>query len=216
MRRAIGIWMTVIWIVAPAIVASTHAQSHEEPGRFASLTAGSSFGDGDTALALSAGLGWRFSPRIGMDIELAYARKLDFTLDLCPPPFVCVLGGLVPVTGRTLSLVPHLVIDLMPDGRRVRVYVLAGAGAGHVRQRYVIGPPLTSSLPEPVEFTRSNTTVAFSFGGGSAVRISPRFAIGADVRSLHLGDEEAGPDRFITPSGTLSTLRVGSRISWRF
>jgi hypothetical protein len=67
-----------------------------------------------------------------------------------------------------------------------------------------------------VELTRSSLVVATSFGGGATFQISRRLAVGADVRSLQLFDDEATADRFITPSGVLSTLRVGSRVSWRF
>ena len=175
-----------------------------------------SLGDGNAALALTAGLGFRFSTRIGLEIELAYARKLDFALDLCPPPRACIIGGRFAVTGRTVSLVPHLTIELVPASRRVRAYAQAGAGAGHVRQRYFLGPPFIGGAGERVEFTRSSPVLALSFGAGVTTRISKRVGIGADVRSLHLLDEPADPARFITPSGTLSTIRVGSRVSWRF
>jgi hypothetical protein len=89
-----------------------------------------------------------------------------------------------------------------------------GVGAGHVRQRYFFGPRPTGS--ERVEFTRSQPVAAFSFGGGITVQISRRLALGADVRSLHLFDKEATADRFIVPSGALSTLRIGSRLTWLF
>lgn len=212
----IAVSISVVSLVSLAIAPPLRAQSREEPGRRASFTAGASLGDGETALALSAGLGFRFSGRLGLEVELAYARKLDFTLDLCPAPRVCVIGGQLPVTGRTVSLVPHLLIELLPVSRRLRAYAQAGVGGGHVRQRYFFGPPLTDSLGELVEFTRSNPAVAFSLGGGVTVQITRRLAMGADVRSLHLLDEEATTDRFIMPSGALSTLRVGSRISWQF
>jgi hypothetical protein len=166
------------------------------------------------APALSAGLRFRLSDRLGLEIEGAYARKLDFTLDLCPPPLVCVRGGQLPVTGRTVSLVPHLAIELVPPSRRRRVYAQAGAGAGHVRQRYFTTP--STSGADGVELTRSSVTVALSVGAGAMVRISRRFALGADVRSLHLFDEAAPVERFISPSGRLTTLRVGSRISYEF
>ena len=58
------------------LAAPLRAQQREEPGRHASFTAGMSLGDGNAALALTAGLGFRFSTRIGLEIELAYARKL--------------------------------------------------------------------------------------------------------------------------------------------
>jgi hypothetical protein len=200
----------------PLMLAGTlDAQSRAEPDNHASVTAGASFGDGGTALALSAGLRFGFSTRVGLEVEAAYARKLDFTLDLCPAPRVCVLGGRLPVTGRTVSLVPHLALELLPPSRAVQAYVVAGAGAGHVRQRYFSFISAGSGA-ERVELTRSSLTLALSFGGGATVQVSRRLAIGADVRSLHLLDEAANPDRFITPSGALSTLRVGSRVSWQF
>ena len=75
-------------VILPAAPAPLGAE-----GRQASFAAGTSFGDGGSALALTAGMGFRFSQRFGMDIELAYARKLDFTFELCPAPLVCVRGG---------------------------------------------------------------------------------------------------------------------------
>jgi opacity protein-like surface antigen len=208
--------IAAVSLVCLLVAAPLRAQQREERGRYASFVAGMSLGDGNAALALTAGLGFRFSTRIGLEIELAYARKLDFALDLCPPPRVCIIGGRFAVTGRTVSLVPHLTIELVPGSGRVRAYAQAGAGAGHVRQRYFLGPPFTGSAGERVEFTRSSPVFALSFGAGVTTQISKRLAIGADVRSLHLLDEPADPARFITPSGTLSTIRVGSRVSWRF
>jgi hypothetical protein len=75
---------------------------------------------------------------------------------------------------------------------------------------------LTNPATEPVELTRSKVTAALSIGGGAEVQISSRLAVGADVRSLHVFDENAKADRFIMPSGVLRTLRVGTRVGWRF
>lgn len=191
------------------------AQGREKTDTRASFAAGASFGDGGTALALSAGLRFGFSTRVGLEVEAAYARKLDFTIDLCPAPRICVLGGRLPVTGRTVSLAPHLTLELLPPSSAIRAYVGAGVGAGHVRQRYFSS--VSAGIGnERVEFTRSSLTFALSFGGGAMVQVSRRLAIGADVRSLHLLDEPANLERFIAPSGALRTLRVGSRVSWQF
>ena len=216
MCRPLTACAAAVAIVSLAVAPPLLGQSRHDHGQMASLTAGGSFGDGDIALALSAGLAFRLARRIRMDVELAYARKLDFTLDLCPPPRLCVLGGQVPVTGRTVSLVPHLVVDLLPESHRLGAYVQFGVGAGHVRQRYFSGLPFTGGPSERVELTRSSLTIAVSFGGGATVQLSRRLGVGIDVRSLHLRDDPASVERFIVPSGTLSTLRVGSRVSWRF
>jgi hypothetical protein len=152
--------------------APLHAQSGDASGKHgarASFTTGASFGDGGTALGLAAALAFRVRDRLSLEFELAHARQLDFTIDLCPPPRVCVIGGQLPVTGRTVTLVPHLVMELLPGASRLRAYAQAGIGAGHVRQR-----------------------------------------------SLHVLDDETNPDQFITPSGVLSTIRVGCRVSWEF
>lgn len=207
--------LVLISVMGLAMAPPLSAQSTQEPNRRASGTVGASFGDGETALASSAALAFRLSPRIGLEFELAHARKLDFTFDLCPAPRVCARGGQLPVTGRTVSLVPHLVVELLPASHRLRAYAQAGVGPGHVRQRYFTGPP-AESLAQPTELTRSKVVAVLSFGAGVSVRIARRFEVGADIRSLHALDEEADADRFITPSGVLSTLRVGSRASWRF
>jgi hypothetical protein len=190
-------------------------QNADQPWREASFTAGASFGDGETAIALTAALAFDAPRRLKWGFEIAYARKLDFTLDLCPPLRVCVIGGQLPVTGRTVSLLPFLSMDLSPATWRLRTYVHGGIGVGHLRQRYFLGPPVTGSDP-PIEFTRSKVAVAWSYGGGVSVPVASRLALGADVRVLQLLDEEPSPERFITPSGLISTLRAGVRASWRF
>lgn len=212
MIRPTVLRMVLLSFLPLTIASPVGAQSGGPLDKRASGTVGASFGDGETALASSLALGFQFLPRLGLEFELAHARKLDFTLDLCPAPLVCVRGGQFPVTGRTVSLVPHLVVDLLPASHRLRVYAQAGAGFAHVRQRYFAGAPTSGSG----ELTRSNMVAAFSFGGGAAVQISRRVEVGADVRSLHVLDDEATTDRYITPAGVLSTLRVGSRVSWRF
>jgi hypothetical protein len=98
MSGAFAVTMVVVTFVSLMIAplsldAQSPEQSHEKPGPRASFTAGASLGDGETALALSTGLGFRFSARLGLEFELAYARKLDFTLDLCLSTAVCVRGG---------------------------------------------------------------------------------------------------------------------------
>ncbi|HEY8549570.1 MAG TPA: hypothetical protein VIL35_06425 [Vicinamibacterales bacterium] len=205
-----------ITAVLVTLAAGTVQAQTREPDRRASFTAGASLGDGDTALALSAGLGFRLSSRLSLDIEAAYARRLDFTLDLCPPPLVCILGGQVPVTGRTVSLVPHLTVELVPRSRSTRVYLLAGVGGGHIRQRHLSGPAVAGFPSPPVELTRSSRVVAISWGGGATVPVGRGFAAGVDVRVLHLLDEESPPERFIQPSGALETARIGARVEYRF
>ena len=194
--------------------ASLRAQEPRGPVRNASFTLGASFDDGGTALASTIGLGVGWSSRIGVDVELAHARKLDFTIDLCPSPRVCVIGGQLPVTGRTLSLVPHLTVQLMPASTRVQLYALAGVGLGHIRQRYFLVP--SSFDGDRPEFTRSKLTPAVSFGGGATLDVTRRFAVGVDLRSLRLRDDEGEQARFITPAGWIATVRVGARIVWRF
>ena len=195
---------------------SVRAQSAGETHRQASFTAGASFGDGETAPALSAALAFDLAKHAGVELELAYARKLDFTLDLCPSPRVCVLGGHVPVTGRTVALTANLVVDLPTTWSRLRPYLVAGVGVAHLRQRYWIGGAATGAFVVPTEFTRSKVAPALSVGAGVDVRFGRRIAVGVDVRSAHVFDAEADPDRFIEPAGAISTLRAGSRVSWRF
>ena len=214
--RTMSVRIAGVALIALAFTSPLGAQSRQELRHHASFTAGASFGDGETALATAIALGVRVAGRAGVELELTHARKLDFVLDLCPAPRLCVIGGRLPVTGRTVSLVPHITIELLPPSPRLRVYAGAGIGAGHVRQRYFFGSPLPTSSGERVEFTRSKPTPAVSFGGGAEVDVSPRLAVGVDVRSLHLFDDPPAVERFITPAGRLSTLRIGSRLIWRF
>ncbi|HEU4890701.1 MAG TPA: hypothetical protein VFT47_04075 [Vicinamibacterales bacterium] len=194
--------------------ATLRAQDRRQVERNASFTLGASFGDGGTALAstIGVGIGWR--SRLGIDVELAHARKLDFTIDLCPPPRVCVIGGQRPVVGRTVSLVPQLTIRLTPASAHVRMYAVGGVGLGHIRQRYYLVPEFVGG--DRPELTRSKLAPAMSFGAGATLDITRRIAVGCDLRSLHLRDDEGEEARFIIPAGWIRTVRVGARIVWRF
>lgn len=194
--------------------ATLRAQDRRQVERNASFTLGASFGDGRTALASTIGLEIGWPSRLGLDVELSHARKLDFTIDLCPPPRVCVIGGQLPVVGRSVSLVPHLSIRLTPASAHVRLYALGGVGLGHIRQRYYLVPPFFGA--DRPELTRSNLAPAVSFGAGATLDVTRRIAVGGDLRSLHLRDDEAEEARFITPAGWIRTVRLGARIVWRF
>jgi opacity protein-like surface antigen len=212
--------LALITLCAFAMALSGSAQGREESTGRASGTVGASFGNGGVTPSFAAALSYWPTNRVGIEFELAYSRNLEFNLDLCPPPLICILGGRWPVKGRTLSLIPHVVVE-PPIGLRVRPYLLAGVGLAHLRQRYIPGPgtvggQLPQTLVVPVEFTRSKKTAALSAGGGVEVRISRRLAVGVDIRSRHLFDDEPKPDRFIVPAGTLSAVRLGSQASWAF
>lgn len=204
-------------LAAAAGVASAQSLSIDETQRRGAVMGGVSLGDGEPAPAISATLGW-YARHLGVEFELTYARKLDFTLDLCPSPQVCVIGGKIPVTGRTVMLIPHLVFDLASPAKRVRPYVVAGVGFGHLRQWYDVNVNAGGGGGEggEVQRKRSKHAAALSFGGGIAVQASRRVALGVDVRSVRLFDDEASPERFIEPAGTLTTLRVGARASLAF
>jgi hypothetical protein len=93
--------------------------------------------------------------------------------------------------------------------------VQTGIGWGHLRQRYFLRP-VPASGEAPIELTRSKPTIAWSCGGGATLPVTTRLSIGADVRVLQLLDEEAGAERFITPAGALTTVRIGVRAGWGF
>jgi hypothetical protein len=200
--------------VMMAATASLPAQQRRVLDRNAWFTVGASFGDGGTAPASTVGLGFGWPSRLGVDVELSHARKLDFVIDLCPPPRVCIIGGQLPVVGRTVSLVPHLTIRLTPASAHLRMYALGGVGVGHMRQRYFLLPAGVGG--DRPELTRSSLTSAMSFGAGATFDVTRRIAVGGDLRSLHLQDGEGEEAQFITPAGWISTVRVGARIVWRF
>ena len=204
------VYLTVL-LAGPATLC---AQDRRQVEGNASFTLGASVGDGGTALASTIGLGIRWPSRLGVDVELSHARKLDFEIDLCPSPRVCIIGGRRPVVGRTVSLVPHLTIRLTPASAHMRLYALGGVGLGHIRQRYYLVPP--SFDADRSELTRSNLAPAMSFGAGAAFDVTRRIAIGGDLRSLHLRDDDGEEARFITPAGWIRTVRIGARIAWKF
>jgi opacity protein-like surface antigen len=199
----------VICICLLLAIPSLWAQAPNPSRGRASGTAGWSLGDGGTAPSFGLALSYWPARRVGVEFELAYSKNLEFILDLCPPPLVCVFGGQVPVKGRTLSLIPHLVVE-PTDWERFHPYVLAGVGFGHLRQRYTVNTVV------PSEFTRSKKALALSVGAGFDLRVTRRLRLGLDIRSRQLFDEEPHLDRYIVPAGTLSAVRIGSHASWKF
>jgi opacity protein-like surface antigen len=201
--------LVVVCIFVLLVTPSLWAQGTDPSRGRASGTAGWSLGDGGTAPSFGLALGYWPTRRVGVEFELAYAKNLEFTIDRCPPPLVCILGGQLPVKGRTLSLIPQLVVE--PTAwERFHPYVLAGVGFAHLRQRYTVNAAVAS------EFTRSKKALALSVGAGVDVRVTRRLRLGLDIRSRQLFDEEPELNRYIVPAGTLSTVRIGSHATWKF
>jgi hypothetical protein len=211
MSRHPFILVLAILLAMVAMPRRLFAQSGPKPERFeVSFAIGASLGDGGTALASTLELDVPVSSRFAVGVEAAHARSLDFALDLCPPPLVCIRGGRLPVTGRTVALIPHVKFEVLPRSR-VRLSLQGGVGGGHVRQRWV-----DAAFTPGIEFTRSSLTAALSLGATTTVDVSNRVTVGVDIRSLQVFDEHSPDSRFIQPSGTLRTVRVAARTGWRF
>jgi opacity protein-like surface antigen len=215
-------------LVSLALIAAAHAaEAHgtNEIRRDASAIVGASLGDGDTAATVSASLGFSFAHHFGVDFELSYAGHLEFMLDLCPAPGNCPVSEHTPVTGRTVSLVPHFVLDLASSSSRVHPYAIAGVGVTHLRQWYVLSPavdrvdlgvPGVEIDTRSTERKRSKLAPTLAFGGGMSVRLSRNVALGADVRLMALFDEAPDGEQNMLALGTIATIRAGSRITLRF
>ena len=96
-----------------------------------------SFGDGGPAPTIGLTAGYPLTPTIRVELDGSYVRNLDFgRFFSCPPDRVCVAVVSFPFTlrGEAASLGGNVVSELPWSARRVRPYVLAGAGVAHIRR----------------------------------------------------------------------------------
>lgn len=204
--------MLISCVLTPWLAA---AQPSDRGPRLGGVVSGS-FGDGRPAPAISITGGYRFTPRLALEVDASYMPGLDFgDFPFCPRDHVCIattvpaeaiLGGSFSLHGRATMLSVNVVSELPVRARWIRPYVVGGAGVAEVRreQRYE---------NRPLRFTRTSTGPLLTVGGGVDFLLTRKVAIGVDLRYQHVFEQELfGRDM----SRDLSLTRLGSSVSYRF
>ncbi|MBI2834424.1 MAG: porin family protein [Acidobacteria bacterium] len=224
---------TFLLVIGGCCVPTAHAQTSSTSGARLSATVGGSFGDGGTTAEVGASAGYRFTPWVGVEFDLAYIPNLTFDrrdivtiqgLDHIPPPLVASVfpGGLPGIvfpsifppinfheTGRILAFTTNFVGEFPTGADRLRVYVLGGGGVANVEHKLAIdiGRPLSIPMGRPTRMaTASQTGLALTTGGGVEATIWKGLAVAADVRYLRVFEDVRDVD----------IARVAARLSYRF
>jgi opacity protein-like surface antigen len=174
-----------------------------------------SFGDGGPASTVGISAGYRFTPRLALEVDASYMPGLDFgDFPACPPGGVCaaaapsVIGGTFSLSGRAALLSVNVVSELPVRTRWIRPYVVGGAGVAEVRrvQQHNDFQPLRS--------TTTSTGPMVTMGGGVDFLVWRGIGIGVDVRYQHVFEDAQFGRSDIDRN--LSNTRVGSSLSYRF
>jgi hypothetical protein len=218
----------VVVAMAMGLAASAFAQPGTGIGTRVSGVVGGSFGTGGSTFATGGSAGFQFTRIAGFEFEMSVVPDLEFTAGDCNSTFTrCAtpLPASLPVTvvypfsiserGRAVNFVANYVAEFPTAVRWLRPYVLGGGGVSSVTRRLetmmVVPDPVFATLPTVIvvprtlSATSTETDLALSTGGGVDFLVGRHFAVGADVRYMHV----------FARTG-LDLTRVGSRFSVRF
>jgi hypothetical protein len=191
---------------------------------------GGSFGTGGATFATGGSAGFQFTKFAGFEFEMSIAPDLELRNGGCntnvtrcspplpslPPPFALSEGG------RAVNFVANYVAEFPTPARWLRPYVLGGGGVSSVRRQLdmtLATPVIFTSegvsdiatlsallaVPRTFRSTSTETDLALSSGGGVDFLVGRHFAVGADVRYMHLFG-----------NADLDLTRIGTRLSVRF
>jgi hypothetical protein len=203
------IWRLVVVSAVVCLSTAASAQPFQSGARIGAELSGS-FGDGGAAPAVALAGGYRFTPRIGVEVDAWYATKLDFgDVPACPPDRFCaaVVGGTLTVHGRALSVSGNFISELPVRATWIRPYLVGGAGIARVRfeqQDTFFGFRQTFNSSGPM----------LTAGGGVDFPLGRRLILGIDVRQQWLFPE----DRFGRSDidSNVQLTRVGTSLHVRF
>ena len=210
-RRATLLALTL----ACAAAEPARAQQSETGGRVFGIVGGV-FADGDTSLAVAGGAGFRFQPRLRVDLELFYAPDVGMPIDL-DVVIQTLTGSFAPVErverSRLATFLTTMTVEFPAVDGRLQPYITGGGGVGSLRQSVTFRnlPLPTAESVRPATFPgpvieRSATDPAWTIGGGLGARVWRCLAVGVDIRYV----------RLLSDTGGFGVARVGSQLSARF
>jgi opacity protein-like surface antigen len=141
-----------------------------------------------------------FTPNLAAEVGIGYFQSSSDTVSVSTPYGVATGKAeltVIPVTATGKLVYPIQNVDL---------YALAGVGIYSGEMKATASLPGYSSASE----SSSDTAFGFHLGGGIAVRLTPEFTIGAELRYTGL---EA---TFFDTTGHLDGLRIGALAAYRF
>jgi opacity protein-like surface antigen len=208
MPRSIRIYTLVaISLLSPVAAFGQAADRNARISGF--MTA--SFGDGGPAPTIGFTAGYPLPSKMRLELDASYVRNLDFgQFFSCPPDRICAAVASFPfrLRGEAVSLGGNVVSELPWHARRIRPYVLGGAGVAHIRrtERYESFFPTRRTL--------TSTGPLLTAGAGIDFLLGNRVAVGVDVRYRRLLEKDQFQRSDIPPN--LDLTRIGSSISYRF
>ena len=199
--------LIVVCLLAPV---AAFGQAADRDARITGFVT-ESFGDGGPAPTFGLTAGYPLLSRMRVELDASYVRNLDFgRFFSCPPESVCLAFASFPFTlrGEVVSLGGNLVSELPWRARRIRPYVLGGAGVTHIRR--------TERFESfrPTRRTLTSTGPLLTAGAGVDFLLGSHVAIGVDVRYRRLFEKDQFRRSDIPPN--LDLTRIGSSISYRF
>lgn len=200
--------LIAVCLLAPAAAFGQAADRNARITGFMSA----SFGDGGPAPTIGLTTGYPLLSRMRVELDASYVRNLDFgKFFSCPPDRICAAVASFPFTlrGEAVSLGGNVVSDLPWHARRIRPYVLAGAGVAHIRRTEHY-----DSLFRATRRTLASTAPLLTAGGGIDFLLGSHVAVGVDVRYRRLFEKDQFQRSDIPPN--LDLTRIGSSISYRF
>jgi hypothetical protein len=199
-------------LIAIVCAAATPAFAQGPGARISGFYAGA-FGEGDTNIGTGGSVGYRFTPRLGLDFEVLALP--DFQLDETGMP------------GRGVAFLTNFVTEFPSPAAWLTPYVQGGGGVANIR----LEPNVTAfdrdnrrvpfvvrggrgPFPMPgddirvvaVGAARRDTSVALSVGGGVDFAIWRALSVGPNISYL----------KFFGSLRDIDLARVGARASYRF
>jgi len=199
--------MAVCWL-APA---AAFGQANDRNARISAFVT-ESFGDGGPAPTIGLTAGYPLMAKLRVELDASYVRNLDFgRFFSCPPDRICAAVASFPfaLRGEAVSLGGNLVSELPWRARRIRPYVLGGAGVAHIRRTERF-----ESFFFTTRRTLTSTGPLLTAGAGIDFLLGSRVAVGVDVRYRRLLEKDQFQRSDIPPN--LDLTRIGSSISYRF
>jgi opacity protein-like surface antigen len=201
-----------ILALALMVCAATPAFAQEDNGARISGFYSGALGEGETNIGTGGSVGYRFTPRVGIDFEV-----------LALPDFQLNEAGM---GGRGVAFLTNFVTEFPSPAAWLTPYVQGGGGIANIKQEPNITvfdrenrvlpipgrprggrfPVLPSDVRVQIGQARSDTSVALTVGGGVDFAVWRGLSVGPNISYLKL-------------FGSLRDIdltRIGGRASYRF
>jgi len=198
----------LVLVFAGLLAAAMPASAQEDHGARISGSFSGVLGEGDTNMGFGGAVGYRFSPRFGMDFEVVGLP--DFSINDFERG------------GRGVAFLSQFVSEFPSPAHWLTPYVLGGGGVanvtrqlnipfftgGEVRRLFPRDGPFPVDPFDPIGRTpgRAETSLALTVGGGVDFNIWGGLAVGPNISYMKLFGSVQD----------LDLTRIGARAAYRF